>query len=223
MQGKIAGPADQEISFKTSYDPAKYTISTVTGINANPLDYTSEKWIGKIWWDIGSAQFINHHQGDITESTQNFNKLFTGTKVDVYEWVESTLLPSEWDTQSGTEAGLANGISGTSKYGDSAYSVRRKYDTASQTFTNFYYYWVLNKLTVPNMESRTISAFDVSNYISDPASQQYRFVAPLGADRFALYNCKNLVKGKDVGISWNWWTIENQEQNTHTHSLVLMD
>ena len=23
------------------------------------------------------------------------------------------------------------------------------------------------------------------------------------------------VKGKDVGISWNWWTIENQEQNTH--------
>ena len=26
----------QEISFKTSYDPAKYTISTVTGINVNP-------------------------------------------------------------------------------------------------------------------------------------------------------------------------------------------
>ena len=223
LQGKIAGPANQEISFKTSYDPAKYSISTVSGLNANPLDYTSDKWVGKIWWDIGSAQFINHHQGDITESTQNFNKLFTGTTVDVYEWVESTLLPSEWDTQSGTEAGLANGISGTSKYGDSAYSLRRKYNTASQTFTNFYYYWVLNKLTVPNMESRTISAFDIGNYISDPASQQYRFVAPLGADRFALYNCKNLVKGKDVGISWNWWTIENQEQNTHNQYQLISD
>ena len=78
----------------------------------------------------------------------------------MYEWVESTLLPSEWDTQSGTEAGLANGISGTSKYGDSAYSVRRKYDTASQTFTNFYYYWVLNKLTVQH-GIKNISAFDV--------------------------------------------------------------
>ena len=98
LQGKIAGAAEQEISFKTSYDPAKYSISTATGITAQPLDYTAEKWVGKLWWDIGSARFINHHQGDITESTQNFNKLFTGNTVDVYEWVESKLLSSAWDS-----------------------------------------------------------------------------------------------------------------------------
>ena len=63
--------------------------------------------------------------------------------------------PSEWDTQSGTEAGLVNGTWYTPKYGDSAHSVRRKkYDIMSQTFTNFYYYWVPNKLTVPNMEPK---------------------------------------------------------------------
>ena len=139
LQGKIAGPAEQELSFKVSYDPAKYSVSTATGISANTLDYTAEQWIGKLWWDIGSARFINHHQGDITESTQNFNKLFTGTTVDVYEWVETTLLPSEWDAQTGTESGLTSGISGTSKYGDTAYSVRRRYDTATQTFQNYYF------------------------------------------------------------------------------------
>ena len=92
LQGKIAGPAEQELSFKVSYDPAKYSVSTATGISANTLDYTAEQWIGKLWWDIGSARFINHHQGDITESTQNFNKLFTGTTVDVYEWEETITL-----------------------------------------------------------------------------------------------------------------------------------
>ena len=70
LQGKIAGPAEQEISFKTSYDPARYSVSTATGISANTLDYIAEQWIGKLWWDIGSASFVNHHQGDITESTQ---------------------------------------------------------------------------------------------------------------------------------------------------------
>ena len=76
----------------------------------------------------------------VSESTADFNTLFPGTAVEVYEWVESKLLPSEWDALVGTEAGTAQGISGTSKYGDSAYSVRRRYSEASQTFTNYYYY-----------------------------------------------------------------------------------
>ena len=52
IQGKIAGPAEQEIDFKTSYVPARYSFSTNTNITANELDYTSTEWIGKIWWDI---------------------------------------------------------------------------------------------------------------------------------------------------------------------------
>ena len=100
LQGKISGIADQEIDFKVSYDPARYSVSTIDSVTAYPMDYTAEKWIGKIWWDIGSAKFINFHQGDVIESTQNFNKLFPGSVVDVYEWVETTLLPSEWDEQS---------------------------------------------------------------------------------------------------------------------------
>ena len=223
LQGKIAGPAEQEISFKVSYDPAKYSVSTATGVSANTLDYTAEQWIGKLWWDIGSARFINHHQGDITESTQNFNKLFTGTTVDVYEWVETTLLPSEWDAQTGSETGLTNGISGTSKYGDTAYSVRRRYDTATQTFQNYYYYWVKDKRTLPEDPNRVTTAFDVGRYISDPSGIGHKFVAILGDNRFSIYNCESLIRDKDIGISFNWWTIENQQQKTHNEYQLLTD
>ena len=149
--------------------------------------------------------------------------MFPGTTADVYEWVESTLLPSEWDAQTGTEEALTQGISGTSKYGDSAYSVRRSYDEASQTFTTAYYYWVKDKATLPSDVTRFTTAFDVAKLITDPAAQNRRFVAPLGDNRFSLYNCENLIRDKDVGIAFNWWTIENQEQNTHNEFQIISD
>ena len=59
--------------------------------------------------------------------------------------------------------------------------------------------------------------------ISDPASAGTRFVAPLGSNRFSLFNCEPFIKDKNVGISWNWWTIENQEQNTHNEYQIITD
>ena len=224
IQGKIAGPAEQEISFKTSYDPARYSFTSATSnVVAHPLDYTSDEWVGKLWWDIDSAKFINHHQGDITEATSNFNKLFPGSTVEVYEWVESELLPSEWDEQSGTDAGLTSGISGTTKYGDNAYTVRRKYDQGSETFTNYYYYWVLGKATLPPVDGRVTTCSDVIRYITNPEITGYRFVAMLGSNRFSLYNCDSFIQDKETAISFNWWTIENQEQPTHIQYQLISD
>lgn len=224
IQGKIAGPAEQELSFKTSYDPARYSnTTTASAITAHPLDYHSDEWIGKLWWDIDSARFINHHQGDITESSANFNKIFAGTSVKIYEWVESQLLPSAWDEESAAGTGLDSGISGTTLYGDSAYSVRRKYDEASQTFATYYYYWVENKQTLPIVENRSLSCADVIRLITEPAEIGYRFVAMLASNKFALYNCESLIEDKDTTISFNWWTIENQEQPTHIQYQLISD
>ena len=223
IQGKIAGPAEQEVDFKTNYDPARYSFSTNTDITANELDYTSNDWVGKIWWDINSAKFIDHHQGDIIQSTANFNKLYEGTTVDVYEWVETKLLPSEWDTQTGTESALTQGISGTTLYGDTVYSKRRVYNTTTETFTTYYYYWVKGKKTLPAVVNRRITAFDVANYIGDPASTGHKFVSMLGSNRYALYNCESLVQNKDVALSFNWWTIDNQEQNVHDQYQIISD
>ena len=73
------------------------------------------------------------------------------------------------------------------------------------------------------MDTRRTSAFDVAAAISDPASAGTRFVAPLGSNRFSLFNCEPFIKDKNVGISWNWWTIENQEQNTHNEYQIITD
>ena len=122
-----------------------------------------------------------------------------------------------------TADGVENGISGTSLYGDSVYSTRRTYDESSQTFETYYYYWVTNKATLPNVENRVTTAFDVARYIANPTQMGYRFVAMLGADRFALYNCSPFITDQDTAISFNWWTIENQEQPTHIQYQLISD
>mgnify|MGYP007000288547 len=74
---------------------------------------------------------------------KNWGKLFPGATIDVYEWVESTLLPSEWNSTSGTTEAQGTQISGT-PYApdDDKFTLKQKYDSIKDEFINYYYYWV---------------------------------------------------------------------------------
>ena len=95
IQGKIAGVAEEELSFKTLYDPATYTIGGEASV-VDPGNAWGEKYVGKLWWDLSTAKYHNPYQGDIIYQTATWGKLFKGASIDVYEWVETELLPSQW-------------------------------------------------------------------------------------------------------------------------------
>ena len=57
LQGKIAGIADQEIRYKTYYDPAFYT-NGGSGVNINPQMAWGEAQVGQVWWDLTNAKFL---------------------------------------------------------------------------------------------------------------------------------------------------------------------
>lgn len=216
IKGKILGIAEQEISFKTYYDPAVYSIGTDSTV-VNPLSCWKDDNVGKLWWDLSTAKFVNPYQGSALYKANTWNELFESSSIDIYEWVETEYLPSEWDALADTEEGLTEGISGTSKYGDLAYVVRENYDSIGKTFKNVYYFWVKNKVTVPNVDFRKISASDVSVYISDPKSKGVKYVAILGSNQFSLVNCKELIADRKVAINFRYWVIENQDINIHAH------
>ena len=223
IQGAIAGPAEQEISIKTPYDIAQYNIVVDNTANEDTLNPTTDEFVGKIWWDISTAKFVNPYQGDIISSTNKFNKLFTGASIDIYEWVESTVIPSRWDARADTEAGIVAGISGKSLYGDNAYSSKRVYDTASKTFSTKYYFWVKGKKTIPNVPGRFVSAYDVSQYIQDPDSQNYKYLTMNSNSQFALHNCESLIRDNDIALSIRYWINENQQQNIHREYQIVTD
>ena len=69
---------------------------------------------------------------DITYQTNYWGEVFPSTRVQVYEWVQSDLLPSEWNELADTNEGISRGISGVTRYDDSVYSQRLVWIHAKQ-------------------------------------------------------------------------------------------
>ena len=86
-KGKIIGIAEDELFYKTSYDPAFYDV----GFNNARVD-SSRSWddeqVGRLWWDLSSIRYLNYEQGDLNFRKTYWGKLFPGCSVDVYECVK---------------------------------------------------------------------------------------------------------------------------------------
>ena len=222
IQGKIAGTADAEIDYKLYYDPALYNVIGEEEQTGN-TEVWADNYVGKIWWNLDEVRFYNPYQNDTIFQTSYWNTVFPGTSIAIYEWVESTLTPSEWDSLSGTPEGQVRGITGQTRYSDRFYVSKKKYDSVAQRFTNRYYYWVRNKETVPPVLSRNLSAANIASIVENPAQAGYKFVALNSDNRFILYNCNELIKDNDIAINFRFYTIENQEQNIHNEYQILTE
>ena len=222
IQGKIAGTAEQELFYKTYYDPAIYNTGTST-VSVDVKNIWGELQVGRLWWDLSTVKFYDPYQVNIIFQTNYWNKIYPGSSVDVYEWVESEYLPEQWNQLSQTKEGIAKGISGNTKYDNTVYVSQQTYDFISDSFNNRYYYWVKNKKTLPNYEFRKLSAFDVARLIEDPKKQLYRFVAMLSENKFSLFNCNNILVNKDVAINFKLWTIDNQNINSHNQYQLVSE
>lgn len=222
IQGKVAGPAEQNLTYKTYYDPAFYTVGN-DKVTVIPNSSWGKQQVGELWWNLTNAKYINPYHSNVIYSTNNWNTLFEGNSIDVYEWVESDVLPSVWDAQTDVEESVEQGIDGRSLYGDAVYSTRQEFDSISGSTKTKYYFWVKGKRTLPDVEFRTLNSTDVANLISDPQGQNYRYVSFISPDSFALYNCSSLLEDKDVAISVQYWTIDNQNINIHNQYQIVTE
>jgi len=220
LQGKIPGPADEEIKFKTFYDPAFYstakTASIQDTVTINAKDYWTTANVGQLWWDLRTTKFVENNLADVAYRNTQWNTLARGAQVDIYEWVESSLLPSAWDSRADTAAGLAVGISGNTLYSDNAYNTIRSYDNISKTFKNTYYYWVKNRKIIPNVPGRDMAANDVAMLIASPRMQAYKCLAITGINSFSLINVEQYLNEQDIVLSIEYWIIDKEDQNIHS-------
>lgn len=212
FQGKIIETAKEQISFITNYDPAVYVMGDENLVNIDPVSCWLEKNVGKIWWDLSSSKFIFPHQSNTIFSATMWNNEVYKDDLSVYEWTESTLKPSEWDSKSDKTIGKTNNITGKTKYGDNAYSTRKKYDPVSKTFTTYYYYWVRNKLTSNN----NISAKAIVDLIKSPSDIGYKYISFISPREFALYNCSDIIDD-DTILKIQYWS-DHVFKNSKIHS-----
>ena len=220
IKGRIFGVADREIKYKTTWDPAEYNYNTAGNTNAETA--WGEEHIGETWWDLSKVKWIWYEQGDQEYKTKNWGKIFPGSSVDIYEWIETTLLPSEWETQADTSVGLPERISGTPVApDDTTFTIKQKYDSAKDDFINYYYYWVRNSTFVP-LESeaplpqvgtsvmiRTNSTAYISNIITNPKLSGFKYFTVSDKNKLILWNIKSNLLNDNVVLNIDYRDNEN--------------
>jgi len=202
VKGKILGVAEQDITYKVDYDPAVYNNGTLDTVSIDPEFYWTDKRVGQVWWDLSTVRFLDYEQGSVLYRTTNWGRVFPGSSIDVYEWVESDYPPSRY---------VETGGDGEPKYPDnSAYTTISYVDPQSNTTLVRYYYWVKNKTNVTaNLFGRTIPTTSIAGYISDPKSSLIPYYAAIRPDSVSLYNVQNKTVGRDTIFHLSYKTADN--------------
>ncbi len=159
-KGVISGLADTEISYRLNRDPARYNITADASFRVNDDFLWDSKQVGHLWWDTSTVKFYDAEQGNNRYRRKYWNQMFPGSSVDMYEWVQSTVVPTSY-TGTGT-------VKSTTQY-----SQIDEWDEATNKFITNYYFWVKNKTTIPNVDWRRRSAQDVASYIISPGNLQW--------------------------------------------------
>ena len=219
-QGRIPGIAEQEIKFKTFYDPATYSVGD-SSVNVDDGMAWTKSQVGTLWWDLRTAKFYDSHDTDLVYRNSTWNTIFPGASIDIYEWVETKYTPEKWNSLADTEEGITAGISGTSLYGNDVYALVRKYDSVAKSFKNTYYFWVKNKKTIPNVLGRTMSASDVATLIENPRGYGYKYVALTSSNSFSLVNVQPLLQDKNIVLSIEYWTSPKTDKNIHSQWKII--
>ena len=221
---KVLGLAEQEIKFKTPYDPATYIIGT-----DNQVVDADQAWfeanVGLIWWNVNTAKWIWYEQGDVAYRTGNWNQLAEGASIDIYEWVESTLLPSEWSILADTNEGLAEGISGQPMYADdTVYNYKIQVNPVTEQVTGtLYYYWVKNKTVLPNNPQRRVSASEVAAMIINPTGFGYPVAALIDADKILAYNFGSVIENDTALLNIQYVKSRRNLNEVHTEYQLLAE
>ena len=224
-KGKILNSAEQEIKFKTPYDPAVYTIGN-DQVVTDPAIAWYESNVGKLWWNTSAAKWIYAEQGDAAFRTGNWNQQVEGSDIAVYEWVRSVLLPNEWAAVADTNEGLSVGISGQPLYpNNDAYSLKQILNpNTGQIQETVYFYWVENKTVVPaNMPDRTRSAAEVANIIANPVGTGTAFLALIATDKFVLYNVKSVMSSDTALINIKYRNDLESQRPIHSEYQLLTE
>jgi FG-GAP repeat len=180
LQGKILGAAQRNIDYIGSVDPASYNQGTIHNLGNS----WGNQQVGQIWWDTDTVRFIDPSQDSITYASGRWSQLFPGSRIDIYQWTESTVAPSAY-------VGPGTPLSTTSYTMQSTLGV-------DGIFRINYYFWVRGITSTATQQGKTLSPASIANYIASPLTSGIPYIAPLTTNAVALYNAKNLISASDT-------------------------
>ena len=180
LQGKILGAAARNINYIGAVDPADYNTGTVHNLGNS----WAAEHVGEIWWDTDTVRFIDPNQDSITYASRRWGQVFPGSRVDIYQWIASSVPPVSY-----TGPGIA--LSTTS------YTVSSKLNQYN-IFETIYYFWVRGLTTIDINAGKTLSTTGIASYIENPRGSGIPYIAPINASTVAIYNALDFISAQDT-------------------------
>lgn len=224
VKGRILGVADREINYKTEWDPAIYNIAT-GGKTLNAKSAWGEEHVGEVWWDLSKVRWLWYEQQDVEYQTKNWGNLFPGSSVDIYEWIESPLSPSEYSLRADTVPGLTVGVSGKPLHPDNTVlTIKQKYNPVSDSYVSYYYFWVRNSVFMPAKDKSVVdrkntSAY-VANVIANPLGAGKKYYAVTGKNSLITFNVKSSLVNDNTILNVSYKKNGNPDESHAVWNII---
>lgn len=208
-KGKILGQADQDIAYKTSFDPANYNVGTNASVAINADFHWGAAQVGQVWWNLDKVRYIDYEQSDLTYRTKNWGRLFPGAMIEIVEWVESNTLPSGY---------IGDGIP---LYSDDSAYVQDAFIDTSGVIRSKYYFWVKDKTTVSNiLPFRNSSTTLLTELVSSPNTQDIPYVTVLQDNSVALVSANSFISANDTILHIDYSLLQDTNVIHNEYELV---
>ena len=222
-KGKVLGIVEQNIDFKTTFDPAVYSDSSneeLTTIDEG--QHWTDAQVGKIWWDTSKVKYLVYEQGNVVFRNGNWNKYAEGSSIDVYQWVETPYLPSQYVTLTNKDD---PDVTGTPLYpDDTVYSVKRNVNPVTGKISKTrYYYWVKNKFTQETNSEKTLAASQVADYIENPENAGVPFAYLVDKDKITISNLKTLLTTDEFSVNIQYYKTNDDVNLIHNEYLLATE
>jgi len=201
IKGKALGIVEESLNYKSSSDPAAYNTGSRI-VDSGQIDFHwGVQQVGQTWWNLNAVRFVDYEQSGLSYRLNNWGRLFPGSTVEVYEWVESLVLPAQW---------VSNGNVGEPLHADNSAYVQISYaDSNSGIIKTKYYFWVRGLTTVDGNSGRRLSVRAIEDAIEDPKGQALPYAAVMDNSSLALFNCNKYLSGTDVILKVDYDHVAN--------------
>lgn len=192
FKGIIPGFIEREIDFIQTNDVAVYNFDTLNGGNISDKTWQDD-YIGKRWWDLKSAVYLNYEQGSLDYKQNNWGRLFDAASIDVYEWTRSPVLPEEWkefvDGGSTVDGVVASGEPySTVVDGETVYywTEALYYNNRNKRSETVYYFWVKNKLS--KTADKLYNTVQLETILKNPTGFGVKWMAAISDSEILVAN-----------------------------------
>lgn len=205
-KGKILGVADQDIDYRSELDPAIYNDSASTDNDAMgnySIDFHwDERQLGRTWWDLSTVRFIDYEQGSLEYKNTHWGEPFLGSTFNVYEWIESDYIPSQYIAHGGDGIPYDNT--------NSNFVTLTHVDRTTNIIKAKYYFWVSGRTTIDHtVTRRTNSVHTIQQLLANPKDQGIPYIAAIASNAVSLFNVASHLSGQSIVLHLDHTPVRN--------------